>query len=294
MAQPSVISNLFDSGLLWQAEAPSTSQQHLTAPFGIEALDIPLGGGLPFGAIHECSFEANKISAPRSLFCILLAQALKHHYHTHPFQKYLLWIGREVWPSPFLLRQTLCAERDLFSQCLFLDPRSPQELLWVLDIVLRSHAVWGVVTTSPPLSLSISKRFSLLVENCERIAFFLSDTKKVLPHRAFASRWSLSPVVPQSLATETHGEASLFRLKLLTRKGSIFFSSHHTQHNSWILEVPHERQGASSLSLRLFSELVDSALSKEAQTGGGSVLSRHTILSRAQRGRKADRQAIHA
>ena len=135
------ISLLFERGVVWTGESShiNSAPSAAAATFGIPEIDCELAlGGLGYGAIHEWLVSpdaANKIFAPILLTTSLAAQAASK-------QKYLIWIGRESWPSPFLIEK-------FYQNCLFIDPQNEKLKLWAFDTALRSPLSLQLLSLPP-------------------------------------------------------------------------------------------------------------------------------------------------
>jgi|GEM_PF-4646495 len=285
------LADLFERGLLWSCEedgeekswnrgnaqannSTTRAEEFFSVPFEISDLDSLFKGscGLPSGKIHEWTnrnFSAPPLTIPTILVCNALRETIRSSGHQTNFQRYIIWIGQECWPSSFLLEKTLIASfgHNIISQCLFLKTKNQEETFTCIDNALKSPAVFCVFANLHKIPLVASRRFSLLIKNRPSLAFFfLPENHSDKPTAAF-SRWL---VAPSSLGaslrgslTETCLEKQLlsYKLTLLRTKGA------KPNQTEWFIEVQDESKSNSSLSLALSSQLVNRAKEKEFAPG---------------------------
>lgn len=190
-------SPLFSRGILWHAEEIEDNtfkdRSVTVAPFNTEILDAILPfGGLPFGATHEWLIQ--DYAPPLSILAYLAHQALKV---TGQGERYVLWIGKAWWPTPYLL-SSIDPSFKLLSKSLFINPPNDKENLWCIEAALRSDAVGVVIGDSSKITLPTSRRLSLAAKSGGTLGLILRDGKDVRLLTAAQSRWSVSPSLTES------------------------------------------------------------------------------------------------
>jgi len=149
--------------------------------FGIPEIDSLLPqGGLARGALHELVLihksdqdeaifgEAGKgkgrnpyPSSKPSFFPRMLPALLAYSSWKNVAQQelpYLVWIGKNSWPTRFALEQlttTLPFPRHvIFDHCLFIDPPTRQLHLWALELALKTKGVGVVIADCSNIALA--------------------------------------------------------------------------------------------------------------------------------------------
>lgn len=243
------VEQYFKEGLLWLAASSSQSsgcaisnlgspkfekcdqnfwQQRV--PFGLDAIDtqFPLSG-LPTGTIHEW-FSAQH-TPPCSIFALLAGNALRQSHAD--LSKFVVWIGRDIWPTPYLLEQTMyitvqegarSVSKSLISNCLFIDPPNEKLKLWALELALRSPAVSVAIASCKKLSFATTRKLSLLARKSQALALLFCDAKSLRAPSSAFSRWHIETV---SSASTT----PCFRIQLLKCKGA------QPRISSWVVEL---------------------------------------------------------
>lgn len=202
--------------------AYNTPGYSLRAQFGIPKLDtqLPLGG-LPTGNIHEF-FTTSPVLAPpilpRIIPCFLacnvaVQQASSHHTATNTYSSttspsdhlpreltkelpYLLWIGKNTWPSPFLLHQLLGAHfpsNEIERRCIFVDPPNQKIALWAIENALRTPSIAAVIASCASLSFATSRRFSLAARTYGTLGLLLRSSSYIHETTSSYSKWVVWP-----------------------------------------------------------------------------------------------------
>jgi len=269
------LKRLLEDGLLWFAEEnssdlikklsiqslfhPTTKEKvsnRSSVPFGIKQIDQALPCfGLKRGAVHQFCYKQNlKSSPPCALLGLLAESALKDLSK----DKFIVWIGRSIWPAPFLLKQ-ISDNRDFISKNIFIDPPNKKLLLWTIETTLRSPASAVVITPSPSASIALNKRFSLAAEQSNATGFFLADINKANLISAQTS-WSIKPYVSNSNFPN-------FELALLKHKGA------KLKQSAWIIEIGEDKDGKVSMCIpreeQPASTLQSGALGTKIYASGG-------------------------
>jgi protein ImuA len=289
----SELEGFFKQGLLWLADPPAGSQASdspslcpslrcssavsslvvsssvvsSSAQFGLDAIDneLPLGG-LASGALHE--WASSRDILPCSILALLASnmlkkamQALPHSPEQQEAKKFAVWIGRDIWPTPYLLEQTMQyyassqdihenshgAAKTLLPHCLFIDPPNEKLKLWAIELALRSPAVAAVVADCKRMRFSTSRKFALAARKSGALGLLIRDKKALSAPSAAFSRWHIEPLPSAS-------SSPCFKLQLLKCKGA------QPRIASWNIEL---REGVcayepnqQTLSLHLLSPVV--------------------------------------
>ena len=263
-AQFSDISRLFSEKLLWFAEKDSAAgvmrdsekQKGLIAAlqiceekpacggktaqaagFGVAEIDEALdAGGLRFGAIHELFFDAPR----ESYLPLIVPVCLSAGSFYEASGRYFFWIGKKVWPSPFILEQAGGAE--FLSRCVFLDPPDEKSLLWSVETALRSRAVSCVTAAVKNLKFSSSRRLELAAGNGATLGMLLRSARDLKDNSAAATRWRIKH-------KNSSGLDPLFELELLKQKGS------GARSLRWMVRFHTDEDGRKKISLHIPSGL---------------------------------------
>lgn len=144
------------------------------------------------------------------------------------WNRYIFWIGKECWPSPYVLYRYFPSSL-LLKSCIFIDAEADTEKLSLLDIILRSPATFAVTTHLKKLSIAQSKRLSLAINSQNtshgRFAFICRPPNAESSLSTAHTRWRLSPLslTPRdsSLRANLHHELPplAWKLTLLKQKG---------------------------------------------------------------------------
>ena len=180
-------------------------------PFGAAEIDTALGyGGLWGGALHEWAFhpsssddlsvarhprsqQPSESHAPLAILSVVAGNALRAISHRNSSARYVIWIGRACWPTPYLLAQTVGA----IERCLFLDPPDQRAKLWALDVALRSPATAVVIADQRApthgIGLALSRRYALAARAGGVLGLLLCH-EQAFHHTSMAmSRWLVTP-----------------------------------------------------------------------------------------------------
>jgi protein ImuA len=191
-------------------------------PFGIEAIDAALGGGLARGALHEIAAPGEAHLAAATGFALALASSAQH----------LLWIAEDMALTesgapygPGLDLFTLKPERLLTAAV-----ANKRDLLWAMEEALRCRALSAVIGELRPGALDAVavRRLSLAAAEGGTLALLL----RAQPARdasTAATRWIVgaAPSAPDA-GQEIEFPAPRFAAHLIrNRRGPL---------GSWILE----------------------------------------------------------
>jgi hypothetical protein len=113
------------------------------------------------------------------------------------WNRYIFWVGKECWPSPYVLYRYFPSSL-LLKSCIFIDAEADTEKLSLLDIILRSPATFAVITHLKKLSMAQSKRLSLAINSQStsygRFAFICRPPNEENSLSTAHTRWSVSPL----------------------------------------------------------------------------------------------------
>lgn len=226
---------LITSGMVWTPEqkpfggalrSPTTGEPTQRAvPFGIGDIDNALPqSGLPRGGFHE--FIAPL--PPHAMLAVLAGNAKEQKT-----SRSIVWIGKELWPTPHLISRTAGKEH----QTLLIDPPSRRSVLSIIDTVLRNPAVGTVITILPTLTIGTAKRFSLLARENGTLLLVVRGKEATLSTTAISS-WSV-------VSAPTTNATPRYRLKLLRYRGT------HLHHDEWLVDLDENTDSPLSLRLKL-------------------------------------------
>jgi hypothetical protein len=222
--------------------------------------------GLVCGAIHEWAFAdpvastqkkrgSKRISYPPcSLLALLAGNALRAAGENRS-EKFVFWVGRSCWPTPYLLQQTM----HPISRCIFIDPPDEKLRTWAVETALRSPAVAAVVAEFRSIRFALSCRLALAAEKGGALGLFIRNPKELALPSAAASRWKIAPLPSASLLPR-------FDLELLKCKGPQPLCTH------WSVEVDYgENETHETLSLRVPSDVAVRTRSKKADSEAWAI-----------------------
>jgi protein ImuA len=208
-------------------------------PLGLPALDAALEGGLPRGCLQEV-IPADEGAAAAGFAAFLLGRLVKEAEGG----------GRGVlWAS--------LGEGDLYPPALTiygLDPGavillsapSPGELLWAMEVALRSPALAGVVGEIDRLDLTAGRRLQLAAAAGGGVGFLLLRADRPAAAVSTAAlRWRVGA-----------GPDRTWHVELLRRRGG--------RPGAWILEKEDETD-----RLLVAAELGDGSAAPQARLPGG-------------------------
>jgi hypothetical protein len=251
MLMAAALKNLIERGEVWLAERqaglqtgpqlPITQIQKQVASFasfGNFEIDSALPyGGLPVGAVHEWFLKTSShalnntstVQVPHSIINTLaanffketIARDLKEHGQKKPgTNKLILWIGKNVWPTPFLLEQIL--GQEFFENCAFIDPPRGKLTLWAIETALRSSATTAVIAACSNLSFATSRRLSIAAQKGGGLGLLVRNIAELSKPTMASSRWMLEPVLSKT-------EEPSWQLSLLKYKGGLL------KQNQWLI-----------------------------------------------------------
>lgn len=241
---------LLENGLVWQAQGGVETARNTEEPlvrFGVDQIDRELSnGGLPFSTIHEW-VSTGLETRPITIVSLLVRNAFREVWKQEKsWNRFFLWIGKECWPTPFLLAQLFPPETHslVLQNSLFLHPQNQQDRLWTVDCALRSAASFSVAAFMPELTLAQSKRFTLALQKHPerpRLALFFRPEAR---YTAAHSKWQATPI-----ASPTNSPR--WRIELSHQKGK------QARVRCWEVELANEQVWENeTLSLRLPAEVV--------------------------------------
>lgn len=224
------LKNLFASRQIWPAEIAASDRCYTDfralegrgniIPFGIPEIDrVFAGGGLQRGMLHELSSEPDSFGyavPPLSVSTLIADRALDSRVSQQSSGKVAVWIGREVFPTPFILNRSSIA----IENCIFVDPANTKLVLWALLYALRSPAVGVVVADcrmlEEKLTLSMTRRLTLAANSSNATALLIRNSVDRSKPSAAHSRWKVQ-------ATYSSTTDPRFELTLVSCKGSSLY-----------------------------------------------------------------------
>ena len=235
------LKELFEKGSLWvaaprgattTAEVPRTDkrEQH-RAPF----LDFNSG------TIHEWSSDT---FTPLSILSYLASIHARKEVSSSPWgtphqTKAVIWIGKAVWPTPFLLHAAFSEEQK--KRCICLDVSEQRTAEWTIEKVLASRSVGVVICDLPRLSFQASRRFAIAAKKGGTLGFFIRPERSLASSTVSTSKWHISAHPSSNLSPS-------WKIELLKMKGP------EPQAREWIVECEYEEKLSLSVLPSLVSE----------------------------------------
>ncbi|MCB0339654.1 MAG: hypothetical protein KDD53_08620 [Bdellovibrionales bacterium] len=245
------LQELFKEGKIWLgssegdalcseiSEAISSSNLKAMRPLKLEKaseglLHQELGwDGFRSGSIHEWFSITTNPYPSCSILSYLAAERLKNFFlnlsafeqqeilqFKKRFPQYVLWIGRDSWPTPYVIEKTfriLLDRNQLFSflpNCIFVDPPSEDLKQWAILAALSSPAISVVISELGSIPLSKSKQIVLSAQKAGSLGFFSRIPREQFAINAFHSKWGVR-FRKSNLPDQHYG----FELELLKCKG---------------------------------------------------------------------------
>ncbi|MBX7137979.1 MAG: hypothetical protein K1X83_08350 [Oligoflexia bacterium] len=151
----------------------------------------------------------------------------------------ILWIGKDIWPTPFVLQQT---GKNLLHRSIFISPPDKKLLAWSIETALRSKRAALIIAAPGKSGLILTRRLMLCARQGGSLGLLLVSSARLKTPSAAATRWQISPFpMPGS-------EACGFKLQLLKQQG--FCSSV----SEWVLELSSDEYGRRSICVRVSAE----------------------------------------
>jgi len=225
------IQELYNNRLVWQA----AQEEKLT-----NSLDISPDIVLSKGFSHEFFLEDIKRNSnffPVSVLLPLIKKLLKKEQASFD-NRYIVFLGREVWPTPFSLRDVFSKELSL-SNFLFIDAISKKSRQRALETLAHSGNVIAVISFLKDVPFPFTQKLHLLAKQSKAYLFIFRDNQESVRKSAAFSRW----VISQALS---NGEYPSWNLTLQRSKGS------GIENCSWRIEGINEEE----VSVYLLSKLV--------------------------------------
>ena len=145
-------------------------------------------GRFPLGAIHEFISEGPESSSATAGFISALVSPLMKNGGAG------IWIGNPRKIFPPALKQFGIEP----SRIIFIDLQKEKDLLWTVEEALKCHGLAAVIADIPELSLTISRRFQLAVEQSQVTGFIHRSHARNLNTNASVSRWKIKPLPSES------------------------------------------------------------------------------------------------
>ncbi|MCC6933952.1 MAG: hypothetical protein IT292_12000 [Deltaproteobacteria bacterium] len=193
------IYQLIEQGKVWPA-----SQYSLAA--NIPYPDSPLHF-LQRGNLHQwtCSIDElikHRIWVP-PLYVLthFIFKLLAQHIQSAEIAPSIFWIGRKLWPSPYLLGQAQLTFQIPLSRwqwdknCFFLDLRHPQERLLATCYTLRNQNVFAVVCDGTNFNFKDSRKLQLAVKTGKELGIIVKSPAQFLLPTIASTKWEVSPKI---------------------------------------------------------------------------------------------------
>jgi len=193
-----VLKQLLEQGQIWLGRGESmASPKQAFARFGISSIDRLQALG--FGAIHEWSLEnrfeckSKNIWYPPSFICTAVLGTTLRSFDIFQQKSLVGWIGKRVWPTPFLLQRTLRTDKWSWnSQGLFLDPPNKEERLWSTLQLLRSQAVFAVFADGSGFNFIATRRLQLAAQKNNSLCFLFRPPWEIGRTSSAYTKWKIS------------------------------------------------------------------------------------------------------
>jgi hypothetical protein len=230
------LSALFEEQLVWHAAAakpvvpplgsrPLSSAQQLTT----QHFPTHLFQG---GSVHEWFTRTKAKNERYTPPLTLIAQLLDATFSSTGSsgtglsgasqQKYILWIGEESWPTPYLLAHS----SHLLSHSLFIKTPTEKLKLWAFDTGLHSPGIGAVVGYCKNLRFSLSQRFLLAAKANNSLAMIFRPFAEQRAPSAVSGRWLVEPAA-------TQGDAPTWKVEILKSKGAMPEKTHWVLTGDW-------------------------------------------------------------
>lgn len=187
------------------ARIEAVERRWCAAPSAAVETDLPAPlDRLACGVIHEwlCPPELAGCSwaGPLLLFTHLVRRRVMGDGSSR-VDGLVLWIGRRLWPQPWLLRDPVRNgapgwDDDLLRRSVLVDPPTDADRLWAIDLALRSPGVSSVVADGSGLRHTHSRRLQLAAESGGALALLARPERERSIPSAAAARWVVSPTTP--------------------------------------------------------------------------------------------------
>ena len=228
---------LITSGLVWHA-----TQHECVASTSQNPENI-----LSQGYCHEVfspSITKNQSCCPTSVLLPFIGD-LHRLQNKSSHKRFVVFLGSEVWPTPFSLRDLLGKHLSL-TNFLFINPSSQKNRERALETLARSSNVLAVITYLQRVSFAFTQKLYLLSKESHAYTFVFRDLRELNQKSAAHSRWEVTPVVSKT-------DFPSWNITLRHVKGSC------QGEKSWLMEGINEEE----VFVHLLSELVSGSGSEE-------------------------------
>lgn len=198
IGDPLLLTKLIEDGAIWHGDGCTSNQKtielssHHTLDSFLQILEHP--------GVHEFLFD-EATSPARNIPLLLPTMSLNQifnaeqiplgesHNETQHNSPLYLWIGKDVWPSPYILKN---------SRSLFIDVDSDKNKSWSIFTALKSMAVTGVVAHLNKAPFPLTRRLSLIAKEHKTRAFLFRDIKNITQKTAAHSRFIINQIPSQT------------------------------------------------------------------------------------------------
>jgi hypothetical protein len=160
-------------------------------------------------------------------------------------KRFVVFLGEDVWPTPFALRDSLGTELPL-TKFIFINPTSQKNKCRALEILARSSSVLAVVASLQKVSFAFTQKLYLFSKDSHAYTFLFRDIRELNQKSAAHSRWEIAPVL-----SKTNFPSWNITLRYL--KGSC------QGEKKWLMEGVNEKE----VFMHLLSQLVGGAHTEE-------------------------------
>jgi hypothetical protein len=158
--------------------------------------------------------------------------------------RWVLWVGRAVWPHPRVLVRASRDEifhaspvgddRRLLERSLFIDPPDIRDRVWTLDLALRCPTAAVVIGDGSALDIAQTRRLQLAAEAGGALALLARPPHEQRKPSAAATRWQVA-------CAPTAGDGPRWDVRLLRCKGPSRISDSQPSLPGGLLEWEHAK-----------------------------------------------------
>ena len=192
--------------------------------------------GLLNGSVHEwigVDFPVIGSSASRNWvppLAILTHLASRSIPTTAETGGSVVWVGRNMWPYPWLTVRLHGGMGRLLNQSIFLDPPDASSRLWAIERALRCPANVAVIADCAGMGITETRRLQLAAKQGQTLGLTTRPPHEQSMLSAATTRWHVTGL-------RGHDRPA-WGITLLAAKGSQPISSHGRQ-TDWTLEWNH-------------------------------------------------------
>jgi len=197
---------------------------------------------------------ANRWTPPLTIIASLACTCTTAHAEATPPTEAapIFWIGRAVWPTPWLL-----AQLSITNPSIFIDPPDHTTLLWTVDQCLRTGGSRIVIADGSRMNMTATRRLQLASESMHASCFLARPHSDLSQLSAAARRWFITP-------HPSDNDLPAWRMQLLRDRSSSLLSGMESP--VWLIrttrhapqsQAHHVILNSRSCPFHLSAELVD-------------------------------------